>query len=61
MKFLKRYAYVLIFALCASCADMACMEQYDAKPFWNKLKEEERIANKPTPTLNEDGTLKKEL
>lgn len=61
MKFLKRYAYVMIFALCASCAEMACMEQYNSEGYWAKLKEEEKIANKGEHTLTKDGKLKKKL
>ena len=61
MKPLRKYAILLVFALCASCADMACMEQYNPRGFWAELKEEEARANKPQPTLTKDGKLKTEL
>jgi len=37
------------------------MEQYNSKPYWDQLRKEESIANKPQPVLTEDGKLKEPL
>ena len=35
----------------------ACMEQYNPRPHWNKLKQERAIAHFTNPKLTEDGKL----
>ncbi len=60
MKLKKTYLYFLALGLLSSCAETGCMEQYNPRPFWSKLEQEEKIANRPTETLTKDGKLKEE-
>ncbi|MBC61668.1 MAG: hypothetical protein CMP11_04355 [Zetaproteobacteria bacterium] len=46
-----------IFMLSISCMDMACMEQYNPRPFWSKLEKEQKNANRPKPKLTKEGKL----
>ena len=59
MKIKKTYLALFFLGSLCSCAEMSCMQQYNPKPFWNKLEQEEKIANRPAQTLTEDGKLKK--
>ena len=61
IKFIKQHTAILLLALCGSCTDWACMEQYNPQGFWDQLKAEEKAANQPQPTLTEDGKLKEAL
>lgn len=61
MKILKQNLAIILLAVCASCTDLACMEQYNSKPYWDQLKKEEATANKPQAALTEDGNLKEAL
>ena len=55
---LSRLTMLLLSLLfCVSCMEMSCMEQYNPRPFWNKLEEEERNAHKKLPELTDDGKL----
>ena len=56
-KWLKTYSSVLFLGLMSSCADTGCMDQYNPRPFWNQLEEEEKIANRPKAKLTKDGKL----
>jgi hypothetical protein len=61
MKFVKQNLAVILLTVCVSCTDLACMEQYNSKPYWDQLRKEEAIANHPQPVLTEDGKLKEPL
>lgn len=61
MKYIKRHLVLFVLAFCCSCADLACMDQYKPQAFWDQLKKEEKIANKPSPALTKDGKLKESL
>ena len=52
----KFFRHLLILQILLS---VSCMEQYDIWPFWDKLKDERKIANAPSPKLTKDGKIPK--
>ena len=40
-----------------SCMDLSCMEQYNPRPFWKKLDEEQKTANRQLSKLSKKGEL----